>query len=133
MRPTKSSRCGAEVLECLKQCYAGYRQHLNKTEKLLPCNCAACSRLHTLDLKFVLHRGNYSVQSIAGHEELLGPDVTMAHLLLKNSVADVVNQAGYALITRGAVQYLEIPLDGSITHREHYEHYPPIESYIFPL
>ncbi len=44
------------------------------------CNCSACERLHELELKFVLHWGNYVVQSIAGHDELLGPDVTMAHL-----------------------------------------------------
>ena len=78
----------------------------------------------------MLHRGDYAVESIAGH---LVPDVTMAPLLLKNSVADVVDHSGYAIITRAAVQYLEILLEGSLPHREHYEHYPPIESYIFPL
>jgi hypothetical protein len=121
------------VLECLKQCYAAYRQHLDNAENLLLCNCEACSRLHTLDLKFVLHRGDYAVQSIAGHEELLGPDVTMAHLLLKNTVADVIGPSAYVLITEAAVQHLEIPLDGSLQHTEHYQHYAPMQSYIFTL
>jgi hypothetical protein len=40
-----------------------------------------------LELKFVLHHGGYIVQTVAGHQELLGPDVTISHLLLKNHVA----------------------------------------------
>jgi hypothetical protein len=121
------------VLECMHGCYAAYRAQLEETEHLMLCNCDACSRLGTLDLKFVLHRGDYSVQSIAGHEELLGPDVTMAHLLLKNTVTDVLGRTGYALVTDAAARHLEIPLDGSIPHEEHYQHYTPIESHIFPL
>ena len=124
---------GDSVLECIRNCYADYRARRDKTENLMLCDCSACSRLHTLELKFVLHRGNYVVQSIAGHEELLGPDVTMAHLLLKNKVLNVIGPAPYALITRSATQYLGIPLEGSVPHAEHYDHYEPIETFIFTL
>ena len=123
----------SSVLDCLKDCYRAYRARLDKTENLMLCSCAACSRLHTLELKFVLHRGDYVVQSIVGHEELLGPDVTMAHLLLKNTVSNVVGRSAYALFTEAAIQHLEIPLDGAIMHTEHYEHYPPIRGYIYRL
>jgi Protein of unknown function (DUF2652) len=121
------------VLECLRDCYSSFRQHLDKTENLMLCSCQACSRLQTLDLKFVLHRGDYAIRSIAGHEQLLGPDVTMAHLLLKNTVVNVLGRSAYALITEAAVQHLKIPLGGSLLHSEHYEHYRPIRSYIFDL
>jgi hypothetical protein len=40
-----------------------------------------------------LHHGNYVLQSIAGHQEILGPDVTVAHLLLKNHVREVVGRS----------------------------------------
>jgi Protein of unknown function (DUF2652) len=124
---------GDSVLDCMKDCYAAYRQRRDEAEDLMLCNCAACSRLHMLELKFVLHRGNYVVQSITGREEILGPDVTMAHLLLKNTVTNVVGQSAYALITESAADYLEIPLEGSLAHIEQYEHYPPIQGYIFRL
>ena len=124
---------GGAVLECIRQCYANYRARRDKTENLMLCDCHACSRLQTLELKFVLHRGHYVAQAIAGHEELLGPDVTMAHLMLKNDVTSVVGRVPYALLTVSATEHLEIPLDGSVSHTEHYEHYPPVESYIFRL
>ena len=124
---------GGAVLECISHCYEDYRARRDKTENLMLCDCQACSRLHTLELKFVLHRGSYAVQAIAGHEELLGPDVTMAHLLLKNNVTDTVGRTAYALLTESATEHLEIPLDGSIPHTEHYDHYQPIRSYVFTL
>jgi hypothetical protein len=124
---------GGSVLECIRSCYAHYRERRDKTENLMLCSCEACSLLQTLELKFVLHRGNYVVQAIAGHEELLGPDVTMSHLLLKNNVTDRVGRRAYALLTESATEHLEIPLEGSVPHTEHYEHYPPIQSYVFGL
>jgi hypothetical protein len=75
----------------------------------------------------------YVVQSIAGHDELLGPDVTLANLLLKNTVTNSLVARAYALLTDAATAYLGIPLDGSIRHVEHYDHYPPIESNVFAL
>ena len=119
------------VLACMKHCYAAYRERRDKTENLMLCDCEACSLLHKLDLKFVLHHGSYVVQSIAGHEEILGPDVTMAHLLLKNKVTDMIGRTAYALLTEPATQYLEVPLEGSVPHTEHHEHYPPIQSYVY--
>jgi len=124
---------GGSVLECIRRCYANYRVQRDKTENLMLCECHACSTLQTLDLKFVLHRGEYVAQAIAGHEELLGPDVTMAHLLLKNTVTNIVGRGAYALLTVSATQHLQIPLDGSVPHTEHYEHYPPVEGHIFRL
>jgi hypothetical protein len=62
---------------------------------------------------------NYVVQSIAGQEEILGPDVTLAHLLLKNKVTDMTGRTAYALLTEPATRYLEIPLEGSVPYTEH--------------
>lgn len=124
---------GASVIECMKHCYADYRQRRDEAVDLMFCDCSACEGLRELELKFVLHWGNYVVQSIAGHDELLGPDVTMAHILLKNKVSNVMGRSGYVLLTHSAAQQLEIPIDGSVPHTEHFDHYRPIEAYIFTL
>jgi hypothetical protein len=124
---------GESVLRCIERCYADYRDRRDKTQSQMPCNCSVCSSLQVLELKFVLHHGQYVVQPIAGRDELLGPDVTLAHLLLKNNVASEVGRSAYALVTEPATRYLEIPLEGSVPHSQRYEHYPPIESHIFAL
>ena len=121
------------IVQCMRQCYDDYRDRREEAQNLMFCNCSACDRLHELELKFVLHCGTYVVQSIAGHDELLGPDVTMAHLLLKNNVEDLVGHCGYALLTEAAVEQLEVPIDDSTPHTEQFDHYPPIATRIFTL
>jgi hypothetical protein len=124
---------GASVLACLSKCYRAYRDRREATENVITCPCAACSMLSTLELKFVLHFGDYVKQRIAGSVELLGPDVTLAHLLLKNRVSDVIGRASYALFTKSAIEELDVPRTDAIPHSEQYEHYSPVESFVFAL
>jgi hypothetical protein len=124
---------GAEMLACLAACYAAFRTQLDASERARTCQCGACSRGGGLDLKFILHAGPYVVQSIGGGRELVGPQVVMAHRLLKNQGATVVGQAAYALFTDAAIDRLGIPGSGSVAMTETYEHYPPIDVRVFPL
>ena len=101
---------GASVLACLADCYEAYRARLEAARDLMICACDACSSISGLELKFIMHHGDYVVQSIAGHQKLLGPDVTAAHLLLKNHVRDVIGRSAYALLTESAATHLEVPL-----------------------
>jgi len=90
---------GQSVVDCLTACYGAYRARLDEARGAMACTCDACVSIGGLELKFVLHHGEYVVQSIAGHQELLGPEVTISHLLLKNHVADLVGRSAYALVT----------------------------------
>jgi hypothetical protein len=69
---------------------------------------------------------------MAGHPELMGPDVTMAHLLLKSNVSNVVGCSAYALVTQTAAAQLDVPVSESTAHTESFAHYPPIDTHIFP-
>lgn len=124
---------GAAMLACLSGCYAAFRTQLDASERARTCQCGACVRGGGLDLKFVLHAGTYVVQSIGGGRELVGPQVVMAHRLLKNQGAAVLGQAAYALFTDAAIDRLDIPGAGSVALTETYEHYPPIDVRLFPL
>lgn len=124
---------GSSVVDCIRNCYADFRQRRDEAVDLMFCNCSACERLRDLELKFVLHWGNYAVQSIAGHSELMGPDVTMAHKLLKKNVSDVVGRSAYGLLTEPAARRLETPVEDSAIRTEHFEHYTPIQVHIFKL
>ena len=88
--------------------------------------------MDTLDLKFVLHAGSYVVQSIGGGRELVGPEVVMAHRLLKNRAA-APSATAYALITEAAAHASTSPTDGAHELTETYEHYPPIDVRVFAL
>ena len=101
---------GDEMHACLLDCYRAFRDHLEQTEASMTCTCEACSSVAGLDLKFVLHHGSYVAQTIAGHGELLGPDVTIAHRMLKNSVTAATGLRAYALISSPAAEHLEIRL-----------------------
>jgi Protein of unknown function (DUF2652) len=124
---------GQAVVDCLTACYEAYRARLDEARDLMTCTCEACLSIGGLELKFVLHHGEYIVQSVAGHQELLGPDVTISHLLLKNHAADLVGRSAYALVTHPAAARLDIPLVGALPITEQYEHYPPVRASVLAL
>jgi Protein of unknown function (DUF2652) len=124
---------GHSVLACLAGCYEAYRARLEAARSLMFCTCEACSSIGGLELKFVMHHGDYVVQSIAGHQSVLGPDVTAAHLLLKNHVRDAIGRSAYVLLTASAATHLEVPIDHAHVIKEEYEHYPTIRGYVLTL
>ena len=124
---------GRELVDCLNGCYTAYRGRVDEARELMICDCDACLTIGELELKFVLHHGNYVVQSVAGQPELLGPDVTVAHLLLKNHAAELIGRRAYALITDAAGAHLEVPPDGAQPIVERYEHYPPVPARVLAL
>ncbi len=50
------------------------------------CICDACNQMGSLKLKAILHHGELILKQMGGSTELAGPDVILAHGLLKNSV-----------------------------------------------
>jgi Protein of unknown function (DUF2652) len=123
---------GQSVVDCLTACYEAYRARLDEARELMTCTCDACQSIGGLELKFVLHHGEYIVQSVAGHQ-LFGPDVTVSHLLLKNHVADLIGRSAYALVTESAAAHLDVPLERALPITEQYEHYAPVRACVLTL
>ena len=86
-----------------------------------------------LNLKFVLHHGDYVLQRIVGREELAGPEVIVAHRLLKNHARDVVGMHPYALMTDAALAALEVPVGDKAGDTETYDGLPPIPAHLLVL
>ena len=124
---------GADLRACLDACYAEFRERLVAAHDVWTCRCDACLRIDSLELKFILHAGPFVIQEIAGHPELVGPEVVMAHRLLKNEAAELVGHGAYALLTAAAVARFAVPTDAAIPLVARYEHYPPIDAFVFPL
>lgn len=124
---------GDEVTACLRGCYANFRDHLRRTEDGLTCSCDACSSGAQLDLKFIMHHGSYVAQSIAGSTELLGPDVTTAHRMLKNDVVAATGFHAYALLSAAAVEHLGVADSSGVPFELEYEHVGRFSALVLPL
>jgi Protein of unknown function (DUF2652) len=125
---------GAAVLDCLTGCYAEFRRRLGTARSIWSCWCDACARIEVLELKFVLHAGTYVIQEIAGRRELVGPEVVIAHRMLKTGAAELVGHGAFALTTAAAASRFDIPTEAAIPMVETYDHYPtPISAHVFPL
>lgn len=124
---------GEALLACVRACYAEFRRRLDEAHGVWTCRCDACMRIDTLDLKFILHAGPYVISSIAGAPELAGPEVVMAHRLLKNDAVDVLGTGAYLLLTDAAATRLAVPTAGATRMTAEYEHYAPIGTWLVRL
>src|SRR5690349_4722879 len=76
------------LLEMIDQTYRAFRDKATSLYTHATCDCKACKAIPTLDLKFIVHYGDFVIQQIAGIKDLLGTDVNLIHRLLKNHVAE---------------------------------------------
>ena len=121
------------MLELLRDCYVAFRARLAEAGETWTCSCNACSTIDTLDLKFVVHHGGFVEQSIAGHAELLGPNVNLVHRLLKNHAVELVGRVPYALFTDDATQALSLATDAMTDGEEAYDGNAPFPVHIMVL
>jgi hypothetical protein len=97
---------GAALVDTIESCYFAFTKRRRTIAHMTTCMCDACKKLDVLDLKFVVHSGQYAAHVVAGREELVGYDVILVHRLLKNQVADAIGTRGYALLTMPAIEEL---------------------------
>lgn len=107
------------VLDSVEGLYVGFRERLAHMERNTTCPCAACTNMQELDLKLLVHFGEYVEHALGGHQELSGPDVILVHRLLKNTVREETGIAAYALFTEAAIG--EIGLDAAFADTRRYQ------------
>jgi hypothetical protein len=81
-----TERTGVEVTDWLRETFGAFHRRVRDMRAATTCPCQACRMIGSLGLKFIVHRGQYSRQVVAGVTQLHGTDVNMVHRLLKNSV-----------------------------------------------
>ena len=99
------------------------------------CPCRACQNMSKLDLKMVIHYGEYALQKLGDREELLGADVIVPHRMLKNHVIEQTGIESYALFSEAAAQALNLsalayPL---VAVSETYEHLGEVKMQVLDL
>ena len=86
-----------------------------------------------LDLKFIVHHGNFMIQQVAGIKDLLGTDVNLTHRLSKNHVAESTGWKGYALFTNRGLERLQADKAPFVQQTESYEHLGDVETYVMNM
>ena len=124
---------GASLFELIDQTYLAFRDQAETLHKETTCQCKACQDLPTLDLKFIVHHGDFIIQQVAGIKDLLGSDVNLVHRLLKNRVAESTGWRGYALFTLQGLESIQADKKAFVQQIESYEHLGEVETYAMDL
>lgn len=117
-----------QISERLPVFFEVFQRRVQELRGSTTCTCGACANLEQLRLKFIIHSGEALFYRFAGSLELAGPDVILAHRLLKNSVP--LKQ--YILLTAAAMADLQLP--AGMRHTMGVEHpadFPSVETHVF--
>ncbi len=114
---------GQTFVEMIEDIYIAFRRAIEQIVMNSHCDCKACANIGGLDLKFIIHHGEFLIQSIGQYRELVGTDVNVAHRLAKNSVTATTGIGAYALYTDPAVTALgaEHLVSAWVRHHEEYD------------
>ena len=121
------------LLELLESTYLSFRDRVEGIRRRTLCQCNACKAIPTLDLKFILHFGEYLPQNVSGITELVGSDVNLAHRLLKNNVGQRTGWKAYALFTEMGLKQLNVKLENLHEQVESYAHLGDVKTYSLDL
>ena len=92
-----------------------------------PCPCAICAHADQLGLKIIVHVGTAVFHEIAGRPQVSGPDVILAHRLLKNSI----EQNEYLLASEAAYTAMRDHLPGEFEpSQETYDGFGTVHTHV---
>jgi hypothetical protein len=120
---------GETILELVESTYVAFRDRQTNIKRATTCTCNACRNIPSLDLKFIVHHGDYIIQHVRNIKEMVGSDVNLAHRLLKNHVADATGWKAYALFTEKSLEHMGMQLENAYSQVEAYEHLGEMMTY----
>jgi uncharacterized protein YndB with AHSA1/START domain len=111
---------GSHIQDSIESAYFAFRKRLRSIKQANSCECEACRGMQSLDVKFVVHCGEFIRQRFSGREELAGRDVILVHRLLKNDIKSSFGPHAYALYTDASARALGIDpaAQGLVAHNE---------------
>jgi len=131
--PETQIQRGESLLELIETTYVAFRDRVEGIMRHTTCDCNACRAIPTLDLKFMVHFGEYVIQNVSGINELVGSDVNLLHRLTKNQVSDSTGWHAYACFTRASLDHLGIQPGDMHQQVEHYKHLGEVTTYNLDL
>lgn len=119
----------ARVLDVFDGAFAAFKDLQRELAADESCSCGACRSVESLDLKIVAHRGRFLRHAVGGHAQVAGPDVILAHRLLKNGVTE---SRAYLLVTDSMLGWLGLDPEelGLAVRVESYEHLGDVRCFV---
>ena len=68
---------GETILELIESTYMAFRDRQTSIKRATTCTCRACQHIPSLDLKFIIHHGDYIIQQVRDIREMVGSDVNL--------------------------------------------------------
>ena len=121
------------LLKLIDGTYLAFREKAMDLFEHTTCPCRACRAVPTLDLKFMVHHGDFIIQQVAGIRDLLGTDVNLIHRLSKNHVSESTGWKGYALFTNPVLEHLQTDKTSFVQQSESYEHLGEVKTYVMDM
>jgi hypothetical protein len=108
----------------LEATYVEFRDRLVSIQRNNSCDCRACKDAPMLDLKFFVHYGEFSIQSVEGGTlELGGLDAKLVReRLLKDQVENENRNGAYVLFTETSLERMGIRSNGMMKNTRSYPH-----------
>lgn len=101
-----------DLRELIKAAYFEFKNNLTAISDHLTCNCAACRDVTSLDLKFMIHYGEYIWSGVQERQMLFGSNPTFVRNRgWKEAVSALVGWRGYVLFTEPCLTRLQVPAD----------------------
>ena len=72
----------------VEKMFLSFHKQLELYESIRTCTCNACVSAIHLSLKIITHYGEFSENRIKNFLQLIGKDIIIAHLLLKNDIPE---------------------------------------------
>ena len=123
------------MMDTVESAYFAFQKRLRDVAHATTCECDACIRIPSLDLKFFVHDGEYIVRRIARSEELTGSDVILVHRLAKGTAGERIGKPAYAVYTRATLHAMAMDpsILGFVPHTETFDDLGEVEVYIQDL
>jgi hypothetical protein len=117
------------LLDVFDEAFTAFKKLQRELAADESCTCGACRSVDSLDLKIVAHHGRFLRHAVGGHSQLAGPDVILAHRLLKNGVVD---KRAYLLLTEAMLGWLGVdPAQPGLDARvESYDHLGDVRCFV---
>jgi uncharacterized protein YndB with AHSA1/START domain len=133
--PDDGTASSQTVLDAIDSLYCAFTDRVCALRYGAGCPDDPSLLAGALDLKLVVHYGEYAVSRLRDHDELSGSAVILLHRLAKNTVTRDTGHTGYAMLTVPAVEHMGLSafFEGLESHREEVDHLGSIDTYVYPL
>ncbi|KPK31669.1 MAG: hypothetical protein AMJ66_08230 [Betaproteobacteria bacterium SG8_40] len=117
----------AQIPAMLQRFFNAFYQGTVLGAEATPCKCAVCRNRDELALKIIVHTGTAVFHRIGGFDKVSGPDVILAHRLLKNTVPD----KEYLLMSEAAYKAIGQAMDGPFLRgKESYDGFADVITFV---